>query len=125
MKTETVQGATFEEWSPDEVEAALKAGEIVVVDVRTPAEFILERIPGALLAPMAEFDPDSMPTGDRKRIVLHCGSGARSRKVSERCVAAGWTRVAHLEGGMAAWKQAEKPRLATDLATGQPKRVGG
>jgi rhodanese-related sulfurtransferase len=74
---------------------------------------------------MAEFDPANLPTQDGKRLVFHCGSGMRSRKVSEACLAAGMGRIAHLDGGFAGWKAAGMPYLATDPATGGVRKVPG
>jgi rhodanese-related sulfurtransferase len=123
MKSETIGAATLEHWTPEEVRAARDAGEIVIVDVRTVPEFAFERIEGALLAPMAELDPKALPAQTGKRIVIHCGSGIRSRRVAEACAAAGFDRIAHLEGGFGAWKAAGLPYIATDPATGNAKRA--
>lgn len=114
-----------EAWSPQQVSAALQAGEIVLIDVRTPQEYMLEHIEGALLAPMAFVDPRTLPGQESKRIVLHCGSGARSGKVASACLEAGLERMAHMEGGFGAWKAAKLPYVGTDMATGAPKRVAG
>ena len=46
----------MENWSPEQVDAALKAGEIILVDVREPGEYENERIPGALLLPLSTFE---------------------------------------------------------------------
>lgn len=124
MQTETGGGA-LEDWTAEAVRDALARGEIVLIDVRTPQEFAFERIAGALLAPLSGFDPAALPTQDGKRLVFHCGSGVRSRKVAEACLAAGMTPVAHLDGGFAAWKAAGMPYLATDPATGALRSVPG
>ena len=114
----------LENWSPEQVKAGLDNGEIVLLDVRTPQEFMLERIEGALLAPMAEFKAASLPTNqDEKRIVLHCGSGARSAKVGKACLAGGFDKIAHMEGGFGAWKEKKLPYIGTDMATGAPKKM--
>lgn len=123
MKTETVGEATFETWTPEEVAAACQSGEVVVIDVRTPQEYMFEYIRGSLLLPMAAYDPAFLPDEGDKRIVFHCGSGVRSRKVAERFLAAGHDRAAHLEGGFAAWKTAHKPYIGTDMASGAPVEV--
>ncbi len=123
MKTETVGDATFETWTTDEVQAAFDKNEIVVIDVRTPQEYMFEHIEGALLMPMAFFKADALPGQTDKKIVFHCGSGARSEKVSRAAIEAGMTQVAHMEGGFGAWKQAGKPHVATNMATGAPHRV--
>ena len=100
-----------------------KGESIDLIDVRTPQEYLLEHIEGALLAPMADFDAASLPTQTDKRIVLHCGSGVRSGKAGQTCIAAGFDRIAHMEGGFAAWKERNLPYIGTDLATGSPKKM--
>lgn len=102
-------------------EALAKHGteDVVFVDVRDVRE--LERegvIPGALHAPrgMIEFwvDPDSPYYRDsftpEKEYVFFCAAGWRSalttRTVQEMGVL---PRVAHIEGGFTAWKQAGGP----------------
>jgi rhodanese-related sulfurtransferase len=71
---------------------------------------------------MAFFDPRFLPPQDSRRIVLHCGSGMRSTRMAERCAAAGFDRIAHMAGGMSAWKDQGLPYIATDPATGGPVR---
>lgn len=114
----------LETWTPQQVAEALKRREIVLIDVRTPQEYMFEHIEGALLMPMAFFDAEALPTQEGKRIVLHCGSGVRSGKVGQACLAAGTGRMAHMEGGFGAWKQAKLPYIGTDMASGAPKRMG-
>ena len=123
MKTEQVGEATFETWTPEEVFEGCRKGEIVVIDVRTPQEYMFEHVEGALLLPMSFFDAARLPGQSDKRIVLHCGSGVRSEKVARAAIEAGIGRLAHLEGGFAAWKAAGKPYVGTDMASGAPKRV--
>ncbi|WP_176085068.1 rhodanese-like domain-containing protein [Martelella sp. HB161492] len=123
MKSEELNNGIVETWTPEEVAAALNAGEIVLIDVRTPAEYAFEHIEGSLLSPMAFTDPKNFPTQDGKRIVLHCGSGIRSGRVADMCLGAGFGRIAHMEGGFGAWKAAALPYIATDMATGAPKRM--
>ena len=122
MKSEEIDSAVFETWTPEEV--AAKRGEIVLIDVRTPQEYMFEHIEGALLMPMAFFDAKSLPGQSDKRIVFHCGSGVRSEKVSRAALAAGFGRIAHMEGGFGAWKTAKLPYIGTDMASGAPKRMG-
>lgn len=114
-----------ENWSPQQVKAALDAGEIVLIDVRTPPEFMMEHIEGALLMPMSFFIPECLPTQDGKRIVLHCGSGARSGRMCQKMPAAGLSPLAHLEGGFAAWKNAKLPYIGIDMSSGAPVKMNG
>lgn len=121
MTSEELNGGTLETWTAEEVAVAFKDNRIVLIDVRTPQEYALERIRGALLAPMQNFDPAHLPRGGDQTLVLHCGSGVRSRKVAGMCLEAGFDRIAHLDGGFGAWKQAGQPYIGTDPATGGPR----
>ena len=123
METETTAGGTLETWTAQEVADAHARNEIVLIDVRTPQEFSFERINGALLAPMHSFEPAHMPGQSDKRIVLHCGSGARSRKVAEKYLQAGNSKIAHMKGGFGAWKEAGLGYTGTDMTTGAPKAM--
>ena len=96
----------------------LDRGEIVLIDVRTPNEYAFEHVRGAMLFPMSSFDVANLPEQGKKRLVFHCGSGVRSRKIAERCEAGGIDRIAHMEGGFGAWKSAGLPFIAIDPATG-------
>lgn len=125
MKSERLENGTIETWTPKEVYDALEAGEIVLIDVRTPAEYAFEHIEGSLLSPMAFTNPKNFPTQDGKKIVLHCGSGVRSGRVAGSCLNAGFGKIAHMEGGFSAWKAEKLPYVGTDMATGAPKRHEG
>ena len=66
------------ELTPTEVHYALHDHTIVLIHVREPQEYVTERIHGALLFPLSSFDPRALPA-DGRPVVLHCGSGTRSR----------------------------------------------
>jgi rhodanese-related sulfurtransferase len=95
--------------APDEVARLLKAGKLLLIDVREPSEFDVERIPGALLFPLSSFDPAALPTDGSRRVVFHCGSGKRSLAAAESWHAAGHADAAHMGGGIAAWIGAGLP----------------
>jgi rhodanese-related sulfurtransferase len=117
-KTEDLEGIPLDVFTPEEVKRMHDAGEIVLIDVRTPAEYAFEHIPGALLFPMASFDATKLPAQEGKRIVFHCGSGVRSKRVADGARQAGIDRLAHMEGGFGGWKQAGLDYLTVDPATG-------
>lgn len=123
MQSEDIGQAVLETWTVDEVASGLAAGDIVLIDVRTPQEYMIEHIEGALLMPMAFFKASGLPGQTDKQIVLHCGSGMRSDKMARVAIEAGASRMAHLEGGFGAWKAAKQPYIGTDMATGAPQRV--
>ncbi|WP_111734953.1 rhodanese-like domain-containing protein [Roseovarius amoyensis] len=123
MKNETVDGAMLETWTVEEVVAAYDRQEIVLIDVRTIHEYGFEHIGGALLLPLPFFEASALPGQSDKRIVFMCGSGVRSEKVARACIKAGFERIAHMEGGFAAWKAARLPYVGTNMATGAPQPV--
>lgn len=91
--------------SPEEVKRELEAGRITLIDVREPSEYAGERIPGAKLMPLGQFDATKL-AGGNGRIVLHCRSGNRSTKAAQKLLDAGHEQAFHLQGGIEAWKGA-------------------
>jgi rhodanese-related sulfurtransferase len=108
--------ATVENLSPDQVQAEVAAG-VLLVDVRDANELANGVIPGAVHASrgMLEFyaDPASpyhKPELDPNcRVILHCASGGRSALAAAALRQLGYTDVAHLDGGFKAWLAAGKP----------------
>lgn len=104
--------------TPDEVAAEIEKGDAVVVDIREAEELKQTgKIPGAVHAPrgMLEFYADPRtdyhkPEFDpNRRIILHCASGGRSALAADTLQKMGYTNVAHLDGGINAWKESGKP----------------
>lgn len=104
--------------TPHQVKASLDTHEILLIDVREPAEFAAERIHGALNFPLSTFDPGAIPSEGDKMIVLQCGSGKRSATAIEHCRKAGHSIDSHLAGGIMAWKAAGLPTVTIDGQTG-------
>jgi len=104
--------------SPQQIHDALKRGEIILVDVREPAEYAAERIHGAMLFPLSTFDPKALPDAIGKALIFHCGSGKRSETAYNKAVSAGVVVRAHMSGGIGAWKAAGLPTISVDPATG-------
>jgi rhodanese-related sulfurtransferase len=104
--------------SPIDVHEQLHRGEIVLIDVREPAEFAVERIHGALNFPLSTFDPAALPRRADRALVMQCGSGKRSAMAVERCQAAGLAVDSHLAGGLGAWRAAGLPSVTLDPNTG-------
>ena len=97
---------------PTEVARLLQAGKVLLIDVREPAEYAAERIPGALLYPLSTFDATTLPPDGPRRVVFHCAGGKRSLAAAEQRLAAGSAYAAHMGGGIAAWKAEGLPIVA-------------
>jgi rhodanese-related sulfurtransferase len=84
---------------------------VVILDVRTAAEFAEGHIPGAILIDQGQSDfmekaQAALPT--EKTIAVYCRSGRRSANAAGRLADAGYKCV-NLKGGIVAWKEAGKP----------------
>ena len=91
---------------PATLQAWLACGDTVLVDVREATEHAREHISGARLMLLYKLDPSALPRD--KRIVLCCASGNRSQTAARRLSLEG---LAHLEGGLDAWKAAGLPTV--------------
>jgi rhodanese-related sulfurtransferase len=100
---------TLKNLEPAEVADLLNKNEIMLVDVREPAEYANAHIKGAELVPLSQFDPHTLPGLGQKRIVLHCGVGGRSARAVAACQAAGVAVDSHMRGGIQAWMAAGLP----------------
>jgi len=107
------------EFTPEEVKALLEAGKILLIDVREPMEYAIERIPGALLYPLSTFDATQLPPDEPRQVVFHCAVGGRSLTAARRRIALGQPG-AHMAGGITQWKAEGLPVVRTDPRTGRP-----
>jgi rhodanese-related sulfurtransferase len=107
--------AQIENLSPQEVAAELQGGDALLVDLREPGERVENGvIRGAVHAPrgMLEFYADPTSAYHRaefapdRRTILYCASGGRSALAAETLQELGYTQVAHLNGGLKAWREA-------------------
>ncbi len=110
--------AHIENLSPDTVAAELQSGSATLIDLREPEERKAGgSLPGAVQAPrgMLEFYADPTSPYHReeldpeRRIILYCASSGRSALAADMLRELGYSRAAHLEGGIKAWTEADKP----------------
>jgi adenylyltransferase/sulfurtransferase len=97
--------------SPVELKAAMDGGHRpVLLDVREPMEFRINRLPDAVLVPLAQL-PDAMSRLDQTReYVVYCHHGIRSVRAVEFLRAAG-LRARNLAGGISAWIDQVEPTM--------------
>jgi len=103
---------------PAKVADEVGSGEVLLVDIREAEERVQNGvIRGALHAPrgMLEFYADPSSPYHRaefqpgRRIILHCASGGRSALAADTLAVLGYEDVAHLDGGLKAWKEQGLP----------------
>jgi len=125
MKTKTATDlvkeakAQIENLTPEQVENELSSGDRVsLIDLREYEELLQNgTIPGSFHAPrgMLEFYADPALTYHKPefrkehRIILHCATGGRSALAAVTLKEMGYQNIAHLDGGLKAWKEAGLP----------------
>jgi molybdopterin/thiamine biosynthesis adenylyltransferase/rhodanese-related sulfurtransferase/molybdopterin converting factor small subunit len=93
-----------DEMTPRELKERLDRGEpIVVVDVREPQEYQINRIPGSTLIPLGELPQRFQELDQDAAIVCQCKSGMRSAKATGFLRSIGFRNVRNLAGGILAW----------------------
>jgi rhodanese-related sulfurtransferase len=94
-----------------EVNEKLEGGECQIVDVREFSEFDSERVDGARLMPLSEFEKHVAEIDHAKPVYLMCRSGNRAKQAAEKLIAKGFADVRVIEGGMQAWANARLPTI--------------
>jgi phage shock protein E len=98
--------------SPSELMERLKSrADVLVLDVRTPAEFAAGHVPGARNVSHDQLATrlEELAAFKDKEVVLYCRSGRRTKLAGQTLQAAGFTRLRHLEGDYPAWEAAQRP----------------
>lgn len=93
--------------------------QILLVDVRTPAEMAQGMLPGAEAVPMHLVPLKLDEWRNRKKVVFYCRTGARSAQVCAFLQQHGFDQAINLRGGIVDWHRRglpiEKPE-ASQLA---------
>ena len=110
ISDEAADAAAGSTISVTQLESMLKEREegsrdFVLVDVREPNEYEINKIPGSVLIPKGEFLNGNalgqLPSD--KQVVLHCKSGVRSAEALAVLKGAGFENSVHVGGGVVAW----------------------
>ena len=79
MAIQSVDAKTLNNW--------LEHNEAVLVDVREPAEFASESIPGATLVPLSTVKISTLPPHEGKKLVIYCRKGGRGGSACQKLLA--------------------------------------
>ena len=79
--------------------------DFVLIDVREPNEYEINKIPDSVLIPKGEFlngnALEQLPSD--KQVVMYCKTGVRSAETLAIVKGAGYADAVHVGGGVAAW----------------------
>lgn len=106
-------GARVPRISALEAQEKLRAGALLI-DVRTPLERKLSKIPGSQGLPLAELARRWQSLPKDRPIICFCESGSRSQQAAEFLAEKG-LEVYNLAGGVSAWQAAGLPVKKGDL----------
>ena len=76
---------------------------MVIVDVREPQEYQINRIEGSKLIPLGELPQRYEELDQNAAIVCQCKSGVRSAKATGFLRSIGFKNVRNLAGGILGW----------------------
>lgn len=107
----------IENLTPEQAAAELEGADVVLIDIREDADRIQNGVvPNSVRAPrgMLEFWADPTSAFHReefdpaRRTILYCGGGGQSALAADTLQSMGYN-VAHLDGGITAWKEEGRP----------------
>lgn len=96
---------------PAELTALINRDNALVVDLSASGEFEKGHIPGSRNIAPSQFDPENKQLAAARSlpVVAVCRTGQASSAAAARLKKAGFEQVYWLDGGIAAWQQAELP----------------
>ena len=100
--------------TPQRAWELISKGEVVVVDVRDPAEWETGHVPGAQLLPLAQVRQNPRKLLPDTGVLFVCAGGVRSQTAARLAVDHGVTQVYSVIGGTTSWVKAGLP-LTTPL----------
>ncbi len=99
----------MDEATPEQASAAVSSGGAILIDVREQWEWNQQRIPGAILIPLAEIPHRLDEIPDDRDVYVHCRLGGRSANAAEFLHEHARPRAINVLGGIEAWEQAGLP----------------
>ncbi len=99
--------------------------DMVLLDVRTAEEFAAGHVPGArnISHDVLGTRLDELADARDREVIVYCRSGRRSRIALEALRAAGFNRLAHLEGDWLGWEAAGRPIRRQPASTAAPDQA--
>ncbi|MGZ5388939.1 MAG: adenylyltransferase/sulfurtransferase MoeZ [Aeromicrobium sp.] len=98
----TISVTTLDGWLKERADGGRN---FVLIDVREPNEYEINKIPGSVLIPKGEFLNGNAigQLPQDKQVVLYCKFGARSAEALAIVKGAGFSDAVHVGGGVVAW----------------------
>src|SRR3990172_233344 len=105
----SVAGGSYTDVSVAELQTMLAHKDFTFVNVHIPFEGDIANTDLSIAYNEIDQNLGQLPGDKDAKIVLYCRSDRMSRIAAETLVALGYTNLWNLDGGMAAWEQADLP----------------
>lgn len=79
------------------------AADAQIIDVRTPGEFQMGHIPGAINVPVEQVETSAQAWDRDGAYVVYCATGSRSQTAVQTMEALGFKNIDHFAAGIQAW----------------------
>ena len=99
-------------FTPEQLQQAMSAGKMTLLDVRQPEEWAICHIKGSTHIPMGEIGNRMDELDPDRPLVAICHHGMRSEHVARGLIRAGFKDVGNLVGGIDAWAEQVEPEMA-------------
>lgn len=86
-----------------ELQEQLGRADVIVLDVREPAEYAFGHIEGAVSIPLGELENRTPELDAEKEVIVICRTGNRSDFAAKQLADQGFTRVRNAVEGMTEW----------------------
>lgn len=86
-----------------ELKEQMGRGDVIVLDVREPAEYAFGHIEGAVSIPLGELEERTQELDAEKEVIVICRTGNRSDFAAKQLADKGFTRVKNAVEGMTKW----------------------
>jgi rhodanese-related sulfurtransferase len=92
--------------SPQQANELILRGDVDVIDVRDPDEWMDGHLPGARLVPLDQLRTLPKAVLERDGVIFVCTAGVRSQTAARIAAAHGLTKIYSLSGGTRGWVKA-------------------
>jgi rhodanese-related sulfurtransferase/TusA-related sulfurtransferase len=87
----------------DDLQQQLDRDDVIVLDVREPAEYAFGHIPGAISIPLGELENRAAQLDQNKEVLVICRTGNRSDFAAKQLTDKGFSQVKNAVQGMSQW----------------------
>jgi len=109
--TSSAAAGEYPDVTVDQLQQAIEANSVVVLDANGSETYAEAHIPGAIdFSAVKDLSP-LLPENKDALIVAYCGGPRCSayKKAAKAAKSLGYTNVKHLSAGISGWKDADKP----------------